>query len=417
MVEQYFNDRRTIAHLRSTPLSGAINDLAGYLYARGHARVCGQAYLRGAAHFAYWLAAQGVSVTAVDEETVERFLHDHLPRCRCPVPRGLPLASLRASMGHLLKVLRHSQRVAPRSLASQTDADLVAQRFLDHLRDVRGAKASTCLRYGAHVQAFLIAQFRTGLVDLNCLTVRDVITYIEEKATNWRPKTTKLLATSLRSFFKFQQANGRCDARLIAAVPTIPEWKLGSVPKTVSDADLRALLASFPSSPIGRRDRAMCLCLCRMALRASEVAELSLDDIDWRMGAVCLGGKSRRASLLPLPSDVGGAIVDYLRHARPQTQSRRVFVQHRLPVGTEIDAGTVRAAIRRGFKHAGLEVRSCGTHVLRHTAATNMVRGGATLKEVADVLRHRSIDTTAIYAKLDLPHLAEVAMPWPEVRS
>lgn len=416
MVEQFFRDPRAIARLRSTPLGNAVDDLAEYLHARGHAHVSGQDYLRGAAHFGYWIAAEGIAVSEVHEEVITRFLDEHVPQCRCAIARGLPLKQLSASTGHLLKVLRGSARTPPRAAPSPAPADVAVQRFREHLRDVRGAKESTCIRYTLHVHTFLIAQFGTGSIDLARMTARDVMRYVEDKAADWRPKTSKLLATSLRGFFQFMQTKGQCDSRLASAVPTIPEWKLACLPKIVSDTDLRALLGSFQPSAIGRRDFAMCLCLCRMALRAGEVAELEFDDIDWRAGTVCLGGKSRRADVLPLPSDVGRAIVAYLRHGRPQTQSRRVFVQHVTPVGIEIDASSVRAAIRRGFERAGLKVRSKGTHVLRHTAATNMLRAGATLKEVSDVLRHRSIDTTAIYAKVDLPRLAEVAMPWPEVR-
>jgi site-specific recombinase XerD len=417
MIERFFRDPRVVARLRVTSLGGGLDDLSRYLYSRDYAQASGQSYLRGAGHFSYWLGEEGTAVSDIDEETVGRFLGDHLAHCRCPVPRGLPLKDLRASMRHLLTVLRDSGRTPPQTLPPEAAADVFVQDFLEHLRDIQGVKESTCLRYGPHVHEFLRAHFGTGSVELTRITAKGVMTYVQQKAVGWRPKTVKLLATSLRGFFKFMQVNGLCDPRLASAVPTIPEWKLGSVPKIVSDADLGALLASFQPSAIGRRDRAMCLCLCRMALRAGEVAALGLDDIDWRAGVLCLGGKSRRTSVLPLPSDVGRAIVDYLRLGRPQTPSRRVFVQHCLPIGVEIDTGSVRAAIRRGFERAGLKVRSKGTHVLRHTAATNMLRGGATLKEVADVLRHRSVDTTAIYAKVDLPRLKEVAMPWPEVRS
>ncbi len=417
MVEQFFRDSRTIARLRATAMGRALDELAEYLRARGHSHVTGQDYLRGAAHFGYWITEEDVAIPEINEEIITRFLKEHVPQCRCPVPRGLPLRQLRASLSHLLKVLRESGQAPHRGASSQSGAEVALQAYVGHLRDVRGAKESTCDRYTRHVQAFLVARFGTGSVDLSCLTPKDVMSYVHEKAAGWRPKTSKLLASSLRSFFSFMQVNGSCDARLASAVPTIPEWKLAHLPKIVSNAELRALLGSFPSSAIGRRDRAMCLCLCRLGLRAGEVALLRLDDIDWRAGTLCVGGKSRRESKLPLPPDVGRAIVDYLRHGRPQTRTRRVFVRHQLPIGAELEASSVRTAIRKGFERAGLEVASKGTHVLRHTAATNMVRAGATLKEVADVLRHRSIDTTAIYAKVDLPRLAEVAMPWPEVRS
>lgn len=417
MVEQFFRNSRTIARLRATALGRGLDELAEYLHARGHSHVTGQDYLRGAAHFGYWIVAEKIAIPEINEEVVARFLRDHAPQCRCPVPRGLPLRQLRASLGHLLKVLRDSGQAPRRGASSKSAAEVILQGYGGHLRDVRGAQESTCIRYTRHVQAFLVARFGTGSVDLSCLTPRDVMSYFHERAAGWRPKTSKLLGSSLRSFFSFMQVNGACDARLAGAVPTIPEWKLARLPKTISNAELRALLGSFPSSAIGRRDRAMCLCLCRLALRASEVALLRLDDIDWRSGILCIGGKSRRESQLPLPADVGRAIAAYLRHGRPQTQTRRVFVRHQLPVGAELGASSVRIAIRRGFERAGLEVVSKGTHVLRHTAATNMIRAGATLKEVADVLRHRSIDTTTIYAKVDLPRLTEVAMPWPEVRS
>lgn len=417
MIKQYFRDPRAIARLRDTPLGSAIEDLAEYLHARGYAHVSVQGYLRGAAHFGYWIAAEGIAPSELDEEIITRFLGKHVPQCRCPVSRGLPLRQLSAATGHLLNVLRDSGCTPRHVVASATPTDVVVQTFHEYLRNIRGAKESTCMRYTVHVHAFLSAQFGAGTLDLTRITAKDVMRYVEKKAADWRSKTSKLLATSLRSFFQFMHVEGQCDSRLASAVPTMPEWKLSSLPKIVSDADLSALLDSFPPSAVGRRDLAMCLCLCRMALRASEVAQLELNHIDWRAGTVCLGGKSRRANVLPLSSDVGRAIVDYLRHGRPQTQSRRVFVQHITPVGIELDASSVRSAIRRGFERADLKVLSKGTHVLRHTAATNMVRGGATLKEVADVLRHRSLNTTVIYAKVDLPRLAEVAMPWPEVRS
>jgi site-specific recombinase XerD len=160
----------------------------------------------------------------------------------------------------------------------------------------------------------------------------------------------------------------------------------------------------------------MTLCMAQMGLRAGEVAALSLDDIDWRAGTLRLArGKERRTSVLPLPAKVGRAMVSYLRNGRPPTRARRVFVRHRAPLGEPLTSSSVTAVLRCAFVRAGLP--SQGAHVLRHTAATRMVRAGASLKEVADVLRHRSIDTVMIYTKLDLTTLAEVAQPWPEVRS
>jgi len=160
----------------------------------------------------------------------------------------------------------------------------------------------------------------------------------------------------------------------------------------------------------------MALCMSQLGLRSHEVAHLRLDDIDWRAGTIQIGGKSRRTSVLPLPADVGRAIVAYLRRGRPTTSERFIFIRHFMPAGTAMTAHAIRAAIRKAFARTGYVLPCMGTHVLRHTAATRMVRAGATIKEVADVLRHRCIDTTALYTKVDLPRLAEVAFPWPEVQ-
>jgi len=161
----------------------------------------------------------------------------------------------------------------------------------------------------------------------------------------------------------------------------------------------------------------MTLCLAQMGLRAGEVAALSLDGIDWRAGTLLLArAKERRTSVLPLPAQVGRALVSYLRNGRPPTQARQLFVRHRAPLGEPMTSSGVSAVVRRAFARAQIDVAIRGAHVLRHTAATRMVRAGVSLKEVADLLRHRSLDTVMIYTKLDLPTLAEVAQPWPEVR-
>ena len=260
--------------------------------------------------------------------------------------------------------------------------------------------------------------FRKQAVNLWRLTARDMIGFVESHAVSWKPKTTKLLATTLRNFLRCMHVRGLCDERLVCAVPTIPEWTLARVPKVLTEEQLHALLDAFDrQTAIGRRDYAIALCLCHLALRADEVAGLRIDHFDWRSGAVQIVGKSRRACLLPLPASVGRAVAQYLRRGRPKTSARHVFVQHSVPAGSRIDANAVRALIRRAFERTGLQVPSKGTHALRHTAATRMVRAGASLKELADVLRHRSLDTTAIYTKVDLPRLSEGALPWPEAKT
>ena len=291
--------------------------------------------------------------------------------------------------------------------------------FDTHLESARGATRQTRREYGRYVREFLVDRSREARVDVADLSARDLIDFVTERAKHCKPGTAKLVATALRSFLRFLQMRGLCDARLVAAVPTIANWKLARLPKTLTPAQLRALLGACDrATPTGRRDYAMTVCLAQMGLRAGEVAQLMLDDIDWRAGTLRIAvGKSRRDSLLPLPAPIARAIVAYLRRGRPPTPERRVFVHHRVAVGKGLTSGSVRAAIRRAFERSHEHVSSKGTHALRHTAATRMLRAGASLKDLADVLRHRSLDTTAIYAKVDLPQLAAVALPWPRVRS
>lgn len=293
--------------------------------------------------------------------------------------------------------------------------DALLRAFDTHLHTARGATQATRREYGRYVREFLERTFRALKVDVGKLDSRDLIDFVTERAKRCKPGTAKLVATALRSFLRFLQMSGVCDARLVAAVPTIPNWKLARLPKTLTTAQLRALLGAFDrSSATGLRDYAIALCLVQLGLRAHEVAQLSLDDINWRAGTLRIAiGKARRESMLPLPMTVARGLVTYLRRGRPVEAGRSVFVRHRVSIGKPLTSSAVCSAIRRAFERAEIAAPSKGTHALRHTAATRMLRGGASLKDLADVLRHRSLDTTAIYTKVDLGRLAMVALPWP----
>lgn len=307
---------------------------------------------------------------------------------------------------------------AARMMSPQAPVGEWLDSFDDHLRRDRGVTAETRAQYRRYVREFLEASFSSSPVDLARLGAGDLIRYVSGRAKDCTPVTAKHVTTALRSFLRFGQLKGECSASLVDAVPTIPRWRLATLPLVLADGQVGELLAAFDrTTPIGKRDYAMAVCLADLGLRACEVARMTLDDLDWRDATVRMTSrKSPQASLLPLPARVGRAIVVYLRSGRPRTLSRRIFVRHLAPTGAPIDAGGVRSAIRRAFARAGVSAPSRGTHALRHTLATRLLRAGASIKEVADVLRHRSIDTTAIYAKVDLPRLVEVALPWPEVR-
>ncbi len=419
MLEHFFVDRRVLERLRRGEYGRSLDDLAVHLREHGCAPVTAQVYLRGAGHCAFWLETNGILPAALDEKAVSRF-RSHLAECRCSVPFGAPRCDLDAAVGHLLAVLRQSGRTPPALPVPQTPVVRLVASFDGHLERAHGASAQTRGEYGRYVREFLEATFgaEAGRVDPRRIGPADVIGFVTRRAARCSSGTAKLVATALRSFLRFLQTRGQCKRHLVDAVPTIPRWKLSRLPATLSDAQLAGFLAAFDrTTAIGCRDYAIALCLVYLGLRAGEAAGLALEDIDWRAGTVRIGkAKTRRASLLPLPVAVGRAIAAYLRHGRPAGSERMVFVRHTIPIGRRIDSSVVRAAIRRAYERSTVVVPSKGTHTLRHTAAARMLRGGASLKEVADVLRHRCLDTTMVYTKLDLPRLARVALPWPEVR-
>jgi site-specific recombinase XerD len=317
----------------------------------------------------------------------------------------------------LLSVLRAGGLAPPPRFRAPTFIDEIIGEFEAHLRGACGAAQPTCRQYTRYVREFLEHRGVAARSALVRIDAPMLISFVSLRATRCKPGTAKLVATSLKSFLRFLGLKGVCDAGLVEAVPVVPRWKLASLPRVLTEEQLATLLQSFDrATAIGRRDYAMAQCLVQLGLRAAEVADLRLDDADWRRGTLRIAvGKSHRASVVPLPRQAGRAVVEYLRRGRPTTEDRHIFVQHVVPVGVQLNGAAVRSAIRRAFTRAGIAVPSKGTHALRHTAATRMLRAGASLKDLADVLRHRSLDTTLIYTKVDLPRLAAVALPWPEV--
>ena len=418
MLERFYTYAWVLRRARGGALGSILDDVAAHLHERGHTVRVGQSYLCVGAHFSHWLRLEGIAPTAISEETLARFENQHFSKCRCEVARG-ERCHVRAALGHVLAVLRARGWAAARPLPLPSAVDRVLAEFEVYLRDTRGVAAGTCENNTRYARSFLEARYGAGDVDLRQLGAEDLIGFILEQSRACAPGTAALMRGALRNFLRFAHLQGLCDGTLAAAVPKVAHWRRANLPRSLSDEQLARLLAAFDrSTATGQRDHAMVSCLASLGLRAGEVAALLLEDLDWRAGTLRVGrGKERRASFLPLPRRVGRAIVAYLRHGRPCTADRHVFVRHQLPVGQPLTSGAVTAAVGQAFVRAQLDVACKGAHVLRHTAATRMVRGGASLKEVADVLRHRSLETTMIYTKVDLSSLADVAMPWPKVRS
>jgi integrase/recombinase XerD len=415
MLERFFRRRHVVARLRAGPCGQLLEKFAAYLHDLGYAPWSAQGYLWAAEHFSGWIAAQHLSFAKVDEGLIRSFVRDHLPR-RGKHPSLKPSNTAHAGLRHWLRMLRLCGIVpAPTTRPGSFIGGLVAE-YDQYLEHVHGLTPATRLYRTRYVRAFLSGVFGDQLLCWKRLQPQDVHDFVAGFGRSGRLAAAAVAACSLRSFLRWLQLLSHCPANLLLAVPRFRRWRHAGLPKVMTEDQVRSFLDGFDrSTAVGRRDYALALCQMELGLRVSEVANLALADLDWRQGTLSIPtSKSRRGRVLPLSKRVGQAISDYLRRGRPETSCRCLFVRHTVPVGTSVSRELVRGVIRRAYARVEGCAAWTGTHVLRRTAATRMHRGGATLKEVAGVLGHRCLDTTALYAKVDRERLATVALPWPE---
>lgn len=416
MLERSFRQKSALNRVRVNPLGQGLEDLAVFLTQRGYAPSVIRLYITVAAHFGTWLKQGGIHLRSITERTVSSFLDGHLPECRCHSPHAPRGKEARAALGHLLEALRCTGRIRPASPPQVKPIDREVDQFETHLRTTCALAKNTIIYRVRYAREFLVSTYGRQSPKLSNLTPETVSDFVFSQARHLKPASMKVLATSLRSYFRFVNLRGCCQRDLSCAVPTVAAWKKSHLPRTLSPEQIERLLVTFDrSTATGRRDYALCLCLVDLALRSGEVARLCLEDLDWRAGTVCItSGKTARPRLLPLSKRVGQGISDYLRHGRPRSLARQVFLRHAMPHGQPITPAMVANAVARGWARSAAGQRSIGPHVLRHSAASLMHERGATFKEIADVLGHQQIDTVSIYAKVNLAQLARVAMPWLE---
>jgi site-specific recombinase XerD len=399
--------------LRATALAPFAGIYEGYLSDHGYAPSTQGGYLRCLAHFGRWMSQCGLDAEDLDEEVVAQLLDGHLPHCRCPAAVGHTREDLRAALGHLLVVLR-ANAVIPERVSATTPVDQELCRFDVHMDKVCGLAATTRSFYRYIIRCFLVQQFGDDHVDLAAMKPEAVRRFVTDQSTHYSsPGGTAAVISALRRYFRFRTACGDQVQALIAVLTSPPNWRQASLPKALSSTEVQRLVDSLGwEGPSARRADAMVRLALDLGLRRGEIAGLALDDIDWRAGTIRLRRtKGGREDTLPLPETTGRAIADYLRLERPQTTSRGVFVRRIAPCGRPVGPHCVGKTIRQAYARAGLPYT--GAHLLRHTMASRLLASGSSLKEVADVLRHRSLNTTLIYAKLDTRSLSTVALPWP----
>jgi len=384
------------------PLAPWAPGLAEELTRLGYSALTTGRHMKLAGMFSRWLAQRDIAVADLTEETVEDFLGGMRAKGGSFQPTGRTLAWL---VGYLRVI---GVTAEPTVTAPPSELEELLDRYQRYLTVERGLARGTVECYARTARLFLEEYAERGP---QTLTEADVTVFMTERCRGRGVSSAKLLATGLRSFLVFAHLEGLVARPLAGAVLSAVGWSGAALPRGLTPREAACLLASCDRRrATGRRDYAVLLLLVRLGLRAGEVSALGLDDLDWRAGEIVVRGKGSREERLPLPTDVGEAIVAYLRDGRPQRPEREVFLRVHAPLcGLSPDA--VGELVRDAGERAGLG--SFGPHRLRHTAATGMLRAGASLSEVAQVLRHRSVSTTAIYAKVDHLALCQVAMPWP----
>lgn len=388
---------------------------------RDHLRVLGYApptigdYARAAGHFGRWLKSRRGGAAEGTLETIETFLRKHLRHCHCRKPSSRDPHTAGSALRRLFEFLQ-SEGIVRRSPRIALDPiQQLIERFDRHLVEVHGVAEATRAPRRREALDLLRWRFGKGPLQVSRLSGRDLVRFITIRAKSLRPSSVRVLADSIRSFLRFLQFEGLCPSGLESAVPTFHSWNRAQLPTVIDEGKLRRFLASFDqSTTLGRRDYAMALCMCELGLRVSEVAQMSLEDLDWRQSTLTIPrNKQRREHKLPLPARVAQAIASYLRRGRPQTNSRRVFVRHRTPLGSPLHTGGVRWAMRRGYDCVGIP--ATGTHLLRRTFATRLHQRGANLKLIADFLGHKDLGTATVYARVNLKQLRSLVLPWPEL--
>ncbi len=407
-AEEYLNGSRLFRRLKTGPHGLLVERYAARLAEDGRAHQGIWRCLNLVGDLLSWIAKRRAKLTELDERMAERYLR-HRGRRQAIQPGD------RAALKRWLSVLREAGTIAPAAQPPLAPQDQIVAAFSDYLRQERGLAPRTIVSHQPAIRRFLGELCPAGDDDLGRINQEDVTRYIERHARDRSPASGKAMCWSLRAFLRYLHHKGLNPLALAGCVPSIKQWKLASLPTYLTTAQVQKVLDGCDrASATGRRDYAILMTLARLGMRAGEVATLTLDDIDWRVGEMLIRAKGRQRARMPIPPNVGAAIVAYLRKGRPKSTCRRLFLRGLAPhVGfasgcaiTMIAKTALERAGIRGYAHQG-------AHIFRHSLATALLCSGASLSEIGQLLRHESHDTTRIYAKVDIETLRTLSLPWP----
>jgi site-specific recombinase XerD len=409
MLEQAIAKRHT--DQEGGVIGAYLDAFTAHLTACGYATATIRSQLKLLGQFNEWLIRRRCAIHQLNDELVANFLKRCTRRGR--VHRG-DAKTLRQFLIHL----RTRGVLAP--LAPVVDDSPLGQlqrEYARYLTTERGLAPVTVSDYVDVLRRFLTERFGNGPLDFSTLTASTITTFVIRQARTMSPRYAQSMVSALRSICRFLRQRGAIDRDLAAAMPSVSDWRLATIPKYLSPEEVERVLQTCDGeTAVGRRDHAILLLLARLGLRAGEIIALELDDIRWRAGDILVRSSKRLPQdRLPLLAEVGDALATYLRRDRPPHTTRRVFLCTRAPRRGFANPSTVSALVRRALARAGLSPALKGAHLFRHSLATRMLRHGASLPEIGVVLRHRAVQTTEIYAKVDLDGLRALAHPWPEM--
>jgi site-specific recombinase XerD len=408
MIEHFYAQTHSTQRLRSGPLEPHLDDYAQLLAEQGYSRQVARQKLRLAADLSRWLERKRLPVEKLNEQRVREFFGARWRRLRWH-------SSDQSSLALLLRQLRQANVISDVVIPpSESPLDLLEQNYARFLTQERGLVQTTLDNYLPVARCFLVSRFGSGKLRLAALRSHDVSEFILHHLAGWAPKRVQLACSALRSFLGHLFQTGQLATNLAAAVPTVAGKPLGGLPRFLEPEQVERLLNHCDRGcPAGQRDYAVLLLLARLGVRAGEVVHLRLEDINWEAGELLIRGKSARIDRLPLPADVGRALACYLKRGRPRCSSRRVFLRTKAPRQGFSGSAAVDGIVDRALSRAQLDPGQRGAHLLRHSLATRLLRGGASLTQIGQILRHQLLQTTEIYAKVDREALRKLAQPWP----
>ena len=415
MLVRYFKRPSRIEQLRSNTGGYLLEGFAKELSQGRYQWVAARKHIRAAEHFLHWIAHRNLSITSVEDRYAQQFL-DHLKRCCCRAHHP-PLKPHRQkySVDLWFAYLRRAGIVTtPRPAEPAVETPVLAT-FCDWMRQQRGVSDTTLSIYRLELRAFLAELGE----DPRMYAARNLRQFVLDKSRHSGWASTRKSICAIRMFLRFLIAQGLCPASLYASVPSFVHWRLSALPQYLQPDQVEKIIASAdPKTSIGSRNRAIFLLLARLGFRADDVVRLRFSDLDWKEGMIRVSGKGRRETVLPLSQEVGDALAAYIKDHRPPAKTDAVFVRSSAPYRGFTESTAISIMVARAMRSVGIKCPKRGAaHVLRHSVASSMLRGGVSLQEIAGVLRHRSLLTTEIYAKVDVISLRQIAQPWPEVKT